>query len=323
MKTITIPSAPGHWLAGNVGEALSDIPGFLRNNVDRYPDIFNFRLLHLRVICLTSPAYIQHVLQTNYKNYEKGLGYDELRLALGNGIFTVHGEAWLVNRRLMQPAFHRWTVKNMAKRIVDCTEDLAAKWRENKDGEVIDVHHAMLALALDVICQTTIGIYLKEDIAKVDASMEYLMKALWDRAAGAVKFPMWMPTPQNRGIKKYSGQLDEIVRRIIRERRNREEQPDDLMKILLESQDAETGKRLSDAELRDEMIIILLAGHETSANALCFAWYMLATHPEVERKFHAELDKVLGGRNPGFEDLENLPYTTQIIRETLRMFPPV
>jgi len=298
------------------------MPGFLRNNVDRYPDIFNFRLLHLRVICLTSPDYIQYVLQKNYKNYEKGLGFDELRLVIGDGILTSHGESWLANRRLMQPAFHRKTVRNMAGRIVECTENLAKEWEE-AEGPVIDVHHAMLTLALNIICKTTMGIYLSGDIQKVDASMEYLVRALWERAAGAVKLPLWVPTPQNTGIRKYLKQLDEIVWKVIRERRKQQEQPDDLMGILLNSQDVETGKKLSDEELRDELITILLAGHETSANALSFAWYMIATHPEVEQKFHEELEKVLNGRAPGFNDLEKLTYTTQIIRETLRMYPPI
>ncbi|MEJ7625168.1 MAG: cytochrome P450 [Pyrinomonadaceae bacterium] len=274
---------------------------------------------------LTHPHDIERVLQTNQQNYRKGRIYAEAKSSIGNGLLISEGDFWRRQRRLAQPSFHRQHIAGFAKIMTDSTETMLEQWQKyEQDEQPFDVVSEMKRLTLRIVGLTLFSTELGDGMDVISRSLEiaraHFMRRMWQ----PIRLPVSIPTKRNRVYLRAIRDAEEIIYRIIAEHRQKPEaNPNNLLSMLLRAQDEETGESMSDRQLRDESLTIMTAGHETTAVALSWTWYLLSQHKDVERKLHAELADVLGGRTPTFEDLPNLKYTLMIIEEALRLYPPV
>ena len=305
------------------------MPQFKRNTLqtfvnlaDRYGDIVCLRGLWASFM-LIEPQHVEYVLQTNSRNYRKGRNFKEIAAATGNGLFVSEGDVWLRQRRLAQPAFHHQRIASFAKIMTDSAEAMLERWATLAErGATVEVNAEMLRLTLGIVGKALFSRDLSDEADRVSQSFEVIRKHMTNRVMSVVKFPASFPTPQNRRFRQALANAERIVYDLINERRRGEGNPDDLLSLLMAARDEETGEGLSDKELRDQALTIIGAGYETTTQALAWTWYLLARHPEIENKLHAEISNVLGGRYPTFEDLPNLKYTLMVFQEAMRLYPP-
>ncbi len=244
-----------------------------------------------------------------------------LALVLGNGLVTSSGEIWKRHRRVIQPIFHRSRMAAMADRMAQVGEQRVAAWKD-REGSTIDIAAEMMQLALEVISQTMFTTSMAQHIERISHALRVSIKYAFDSFSNPLFLPLWMPTARNREFHSEMRFMDGLMYGLLTERRRSGAHYDDLLDLLLQARDEETGEGLSDQELRDEALTIFAAGHETTANALSWTWYLLATHPEAKARFHEEVDRVLQGRTPTADDLQHLPYTRAVFDESLRLYPP-
>jgi cytochrome P450 len=304
---------------GNVFEPRGDAIGYFTKCFREYGDIVFLRFLGVPLCLLNRPDCIESVLVTQHNNFEKSKDYRALRRVLGNGLLTSEGEFWRRQRKLVQPAFHQERIAAYAEVMVAYTERMLASW---KDGHAFDVHEAMMRLTLDIVAKTLFDTDVSREAEDVGAALHILMGKFFRQAAFALLLPPSIPIPTTRHLQRAVGQLDKVIYEIIRRRRASSTMSSDLLSVLLEAQDEE-GLGMTDRQLHDEIMTLFLAGHETTANALSWTWFLLGQHPEVEEKLVEELRRVLGGRTPTVSDLPRLPYTEMILREAMRLYPPV
>jgi len=281
-----------------------------------YGDVAGMRVLKFKSIFINHPDAIEEVLVTNARKYTKGKVLRANRHVFGEGLLTSEGEFRLRQRRLAQPAFHRARIASYASTMVEYTQRLIEEWR---DGEERDAHKEMMRLTLRIVGKTLFDADVARDARDVGKSLELLLEIGADFRR-TILIPHWVPTPTNLRVKREVAQIEKILYRIIAERRASGHDAGDLLSMLLAAQD-EDGSRMTDKQLRDETITLFLAGHETTASTLSWTWWLLAQNPAVEAKLHAELDSVLGGRPPSFDDLQKLAYTGHVITESLRLYP--
>lgn len=273
---------------------------------------------------LTHPRDVEHILQTNQQNYRKGAIYAEAKSSLGDGLLISEGDFWRRQRRLAQPAFHRQRIAGFTRIMTDSAEAMLGRWRANRrDGEPFDVVPEMKRLALRIVGSALFNTDLAGDMDVIGRALEigraHFMRRMWQ----LVRLPVSIPTRRNRIFLRAVREAEAVIYRIIAEhRRQMDANADDLLSMLMRSRDEETGEGMSDRQLRDESLTIMTAGHETTAVALSWTWYLLARHEDVERKLHDELSRVLGGRTPTFEDLPDLKYTLMVVEEAMRLYPP-
>ncbi len=323
------PGPKGKPLVGSLTEFSRDPLEFLHAMQKEYGEVAHFRLANMDLFQINHPEGVKHILQDQHHNYTKaGFQRDFIDRVVGNGLFTSEGDFWLRQRRLMQPMFHRKEVQAWGNMMVQTAQETISAWPGGRHR--LDLAAEMMELTLKIANQALFSTHIDRlagdlypDIA---GSLTYLLQDTAWRFERPF-YRLWLPTERNRAFKQHTKTLDKMIYAIIEARRLQmierpEETPRDLLTILLEARDEETGEGMSDLQLRDEVITLFIAGHETTANALSWAWYLLATHPQAETKFHAELDMVLGGRPPQASDLPNLPYTRMIVDETLRLYPP-
>ena len=312
------PGPKPRFLVGNFPlvrpDALAVFSGWARE----FGDILYYRAGWIHVYFLNSPELIESVLVTNQQNFRKDRVIQNSRWFLGQGLLTSEGGEWLRQRRLSQPAFHRERLALYARIINACAEEMLDSW---KDGENRDVHQEMMQLTLRVVAKVLFSVDVKNESKEVAAALNLLMK----HSSGArILLPPWvryLPLPFLIRVRRAVRQLDEVVYRIIRERRRSENDNGDLLSMLMSARD-EDGSRMTDRQLRDEVMTFLLAGHETTALSLSWAWFLLSENPEAENKLHHELARVLDGKNPSFEDLPRLCYTEAVVKESVRLYPP-
>ncbi|GAB4207713.1 MAG: cytochrome P450 [Roseiflexaceae bacterium] len=330
MKAAAVPAkriAPGprgNLLLGALPELGSDPLAFLERITRTYGDIVRYRLLHMQVHLLNHPDHIRHVLQEHQRNYTKELfDYDMLRWITGNGLVTSEGSFWLRQRRLAQPAFHRQRIAALGEQISAAAADLLERWDDLPEGQSVDVQDAMMRVTLRVVGEALFGTDVSQQADQVSAAFSTLTRNLMRRFQELGVLPPILPTKRDREFRAARAQLDRVVFQIIEQRRRSGEDRGDLLSLLMQARDQETGEQMDDRQLRDEVATLLLAGHETTATTLTWAFHLLGTNPAVEARLHAELDTVLGGRLPGMDDLPQLPYTRMVIDETMRLYPPV
>jgi cytochrome P450 len=276
------------------------------------------------VYLLRHPEHIRYVLQENNKNYgRKTPGYQKLKLALGEGLVTSEGEHWLRQRRIAQPAFHKERIAKFATTMTHAANTMLARWDARTDKEPIDVAKEMMRLTLEVVSATIFSVDVKEVAEGIGRSVTVVLRHVTDRITSILGFIDDLPTPANRRFKQALAELDDFILKSIRERRGSNRDPGDLLSMLLGARDEETGATMNDVQLRDELVTMFGAGHETTANALTWTFYLLSKHPAVERKLTQELSKVLGGRTAEIADLERLPYLRFVVKESMRLIPPV
>jgi cytochrome P450 len=320
-STAPLPPGPrGQFLTGSLTEFHKDILGFYSRCAREYGDVFSFRLGRRRLVMLTHPDYIERVLIHDNKNFAK-MTY-VLRLIvplLGQGLLTSDGDLWLRQRRLIQPVFSKQRLASYAGCMVDYAQRLAATWR---DGEVRDIYGDMVRLTLEIVAKVLFDADVARDAPEVGQALTVVMHNFLNRWGSLLPLPAWFPTPGNLRFHHSIRRLDKIIYRFIAERRASGQERNDLLSLLLHARDEDSGGQMTDRQLRDEAMTLFLAGHETTANAMSFTWYLLAQHPEVEAKVLDELRRELGGRPPMADDMPRLKYAESVILESMRLLPP-
>jgi len=303
--------------SGQLGMVRRDPLGFFTHCARTYGDITAMRYFNFRIFFINNPDYIEDVLVNNARKFHKGRALQANKGVFGEGLLTSEGSFWLRQRRLAQPAFHRARIAAYAETMVRYTERLLDTWH---DGEERDLHEEMLRVTLQIVGKTLFDADVAGDAQEVGQSLELLLE-LSANFGRDIFIPRWLPTPQNIRKARAIRKLDKIIYRIIEERRKSERDTGDLLSMLLAARD-EDGSRMTDQQLRDESITLFLAGHETTANALSWTWWLLAQNPAAEKKLHAELGTLLAGRAPTFDDVTKLKYTENVLTESLRLYPP-
>ena len=315
------PGPPGNFLLGTLLDAWSDPLGMMTKGVREYGEIVGFRFAYIRYVVVADPEAIKHVLVTNAKNYTKSVNYAGLKVILGNGLLTAEGDAWKKQRRMTQPAFHRERLAGFADTMTECTKDMLDRWDTAKDTRV-DAHEEMMRLTFRIVGRTLLSAELDGDAKAIGEAMAIGIKWANDHVESVFRFPPWVPTPNNIRFNRALKAIDDLMNRVIDDRKKSTERHDDLLGMLMEMKDEESGEGMSDKQLRDELLTLVLAGHETTANALTFALHVLSQHPNVLAKLREEASTVLGGRTPTLADLPKLVYATQVIEEVMRLYPP-
>jgi len=316
------PSPKEHWLLGSAFYFVKDSIGFLMENCPKYDGIFRVSSPFEKIVIVYHPEYIKYVLQDNNRNYVKSFGYEVLKMLLGNGLLTSEGDFWMQQRRLIQPAFHREKLMSLTKRMTDCVDDLIAELDKKSGKGPVNMQKEMMAFALDIVARSLFSSDVKSFIDEVGENMDIANESAIDRIRNPFRPPQWMPVPSNIREKRAIAKLDAIVLRIIEQRRQSTESHADLLGMMMAAQDEQTGERMSDRQLRDEVMTLFLAGHETTALALTWLCYCLYNNPAVEEKLLSEATQILNGRTPEFSDMPRLDYTRQVIEETMRLYPP-
>jgi cytochrome P450 len=316
----TPPGPARHWLFGNLKEFGSDQLAAMTRWAREYGDVVSARFGPRQVVFINHPDLVEEVLVTQNRKFIKHYRLRQTRRTLGHGLLTSEGEFWRGQRKLAQPAFHRDRIAAYARLMVDCTERMLGSWH---DGQVRDVQADMMRLTLEIVAKTLFDAEIGGDTAEASAAMEILMRAFIARTGSLISPPHWIPTPLNLRVERAIRRLEQILMAIIAGRRASGEDRGDLLSMLLQAQDEESGRRMSDRQLRDEVMTLFLAGHETTANTMAWAWVLLARHPDALARLQAELDLVLGNRLPTVADLPALKYAESVVNETLRVYPTV
>ena len=294
---------------------------FMLSAAAKYGDLVHYTGFGRHIFQFNHPQLIQDLLVRDAGRHHRGLVMQRARVVLGEGLLTSEAPLHLRQRRLAQPAFHRQRIASYAEVISGYTAQMSSGWQS---GEVMDLHPQMLLLALRIVGKTLFDTNVEQEVQEialaVDSFMGFLPLAFLPFPELALRLPLPAMTRIRRG-QKY---LDNLIYRMIAERRKDPRDRGDLMSMLLNSTDTEQGTGgMTDKQVRDECLTVMLAGHETSANALSFALWELATNPEVQEKLHHECRTVLGDRMPTAEDSSKLPYAAQVFAETIRLYPPV
>ncbi len=284
-------------------------------------DVVRFALPHAQALLLNEPEAVRHVLLENARNYVKGPQLEELRPVVGKGLLTSEGDFWLRQRRLAQPAFHHGRVGGLAQTMVACTGAELGGWEAHaKQGRAFDVSAAMNALTLEIVGRTLFSVSLTGDAADVGDAVVNVLRRVADRACALVKLPRAVPTPSQLHFRWALSRLKRVVDGIITQRRSGPER-EDLLGMLLAARD-DDGRPMTDRQLRDEAMTLLLAGHETTANALSWTFLLLSRFPAVERRLAQEVRAVTRGRPLAAEDVMKLGYARQVLQESMRLYPP-
>ena len=313
------PGPKGNPVLGVMSEFSRDTFAFIER-CREYGDVVSMRFLYLTAYFLYHPNDIEYVIATNAKNFIKSRNQRSplFQRLVGNGLLTSEGEVWKRQRRMAQPAFHRQRINAYAETMATYAERMISTWRA---GEVRDIHRDMMRLTLEIVVKTLFNSDVSADADKVGRVLSRIVTPFAGQATLKWIMDNRLPTATHRLFNQDAREIDGIVYRIINERRRSRQDEGDLLSMLLKAQD-EDGSQLSDKQLRDEVMTIFLAGHETTALTLSWAWYLLAQNPDAEKRFHAELAEVLGGRLPTMEDLSRLQYTEKIAKESMRLYPP-
>jgi cytochrome P450 len=297
------------------------LAGFLRATRE-HGDLVYFPLRHRSFYLAAHPADVARVLYENHGNYRKGTRtYAKIRGLLGNGLVTSDGETWRRQRRLMQPAFHHQRIAAFAPVVAGMAGEALEGWRPRaRRGEPVDIAAEMTRLTLGIAGRTLLGAEVGPVSGPVSAAIATALEHTARRAEGLLDLGD-PPTPGRRRFRRALARLDALVARLVEERRGAAARHD-LLSLLLEARDERTGEGLDPAELRDQVLTLLLAGHETTATALTWTGHLLARHPEVQERLRREVAEALGSRVPTAADLPGLRYTRMVLQESMRLFPP-
>jgi cytochrome P450 len=291
----------------------------MRSTAREFGGVASLRLAFRNIWLITEPALIESVLITQAKQFRKHFALRINPIVLGNGLLTSEGELWLRQRRLSQPSFQRSHISQYVSTFIEHAARMLDRW---KPGEVRDVLPEMMTLTLGIVSKTLFGAEVDFDADRVDTAFRVTREEFVKRLTRSVQVPMWIPTTGNRRLKYAVEQLDDIIYGFIQQRRDSCLQGNDLLSRLLNARDAGEKSGMTDKQLRDECLTIFLAGHETTALALSWSWYLLGQNPEVAARVVAEVDRVLAGRVPTIDDLPELKEIEYVLLESMRLYPP-
>ncbi len=317
-KSILPPSVRAGLLGGHFFKFCRHPTEFL-TELAKLGDITYMRMYNQPAYFLNHPDLIRDLLITSNAKFEKGRALKRAKNLLGEGLLTSEGEKHLCQRRMIQPAFHRKRIAEYAKVMTEYTVRMRDEW---KDGEVRDIDKEMMRLTLQIVGKTLFSANIDDETDEVGQAMTTLIEMFGYLVLPFSEILQKLPFPQSIRFKKSKRILDEVIYGIINERRKTGEDKGDLLSTLLMAQDEDDGKGMSDKQVRDEAITLFAAGHETTANAMTFTWYLLSQNSEKQAKLHKELDEVLNGKTPSMEDVPKLKYTEAVFAESLRLFPP-
>ncbi len=305
-KVMPLPPTP----QGSVRELVRDPLGFFTALTRQYGDIVCYRPAPDTAYLINHPDYVRHVLVDNSRSYSKATYSNQIfKKVVGDGLITAEGESWLWQRRLMQPAFHHTRLERLDGLIVEAACAMLARWHKSYSAnEPVDIAREMAALTLTITTQALFGVELGE---KASAIGEII-----NRAA------LLFEKPSNPALRQAAQEFSLVVEDIIQERKRDFHDTGDLFSSLLLARDEHSGLGMDDTQLRDQLMGLLLAGYETTANALTWTWYLLTQNPAASERLRAEVRHVLGGREPGYPDLAKMPYLRNVFDESLRLYPP-
>jgi len=310
----------GHWFWGCLFDLIRDRSGFLIEGHEKYGDVFVARALTRDLMCVRDPALVNAINVTHWADFHKP---DYIKLMwkpfLGNGLVPNDGESWKRQHKLILPGFHKKRVDAYASIMVAFTERMVDRWKE---GERKDMRLELNALALEVVADTLFAIDIgKDDSRTIRDALADISEILVTDVDKMIPRPTWWPSAENRRKKRAIAKIEEIIRRVHEERLTHKQDRGDLFSHMVFVED-EQGP-MSDKQLRDEAMTLIFAGHETTAHALTWTWYLLAKNPDKVAKMREELTRVSGGRNATVEDLPELPYLEMVVKESLRLLPSV
>jgi len=316
-----IPPGPsGTPLIGHLVPFRRNPIDFLLRMAREYGDIVAFKLGAQQVVLLSHPDYVKAVLTTDHRNFVKGRGLQWAKRLLGEGLLTSEGEFHRRQRRIAQPAFHRQRIATYGNVMTDYTIRMRAQWTE---GKPLDLHGEMMRLTMAIAAKTLFDADVEAEAGEIGEALSTSVEFFNRFTLPFADLMAQLPIPSTIRFRKAKRRLDETIYRMIAERRASQEDRGDLLSMLLHAKDEEEGTGgMTDQQLRDEAMTIFLAGHETTANALTWTGYLLAQHPEIEAKLHAQIDAVLGERSPTVEDLPKLDYVEKVLAESMRLYPP-
>ncbi len=317
-EQIAPPTVKTDLFGGHFRSFRKDPPGFL-TRLSTLGDVSAFRLGKIPAFFINHPDLIRDLLVTNHAKFMKGRALQRAKGLLGEGLLTSEKEFHLRQRRMIQPAFHRSRINEYAKAMIEFGEKMAGEWR---GGDVRDIDREMMRLTLQIVGKTLFSANVADDADEVGKAMTTIVSMFNFILLPYSEILEKLPFPPITKLKNARKTLDEVIYKIINERRASGEDTGDLLSMLLLAQDEETGGAMTDRQVRDECLTLFLAGHETTANALTWTFYLLSQNPESERKFHAEIDEILGEREITPEDYPRLKFTEQILAESMRLFPP-
>ena len=317
------PGPRGDFLLGNLRAFRRDVLGLMLESAREYGDVVRFRLGPLVVHLLSHPDQVEYVLQSA-RNYDKATRSSaKISSICGSSLLTSNGEPWKRQRRLMQPSFHRQQIAGMGADMILLTAGMLERWQAAQlRGQTVDIAAEMMRLTYRIVAKTLMGAEGESDSSAIEQAITTLLAHTYRRWGKVIDWPAYVPTPGNLRFRRALQVVDQIVYRIIAEHRA-DRGKRNFLSALLQERDGETGDAFSDSDLRNESITFLLAGHETTANALAWTFYLLSQNPDVEQQLRAELSTELGGRPPTVEDLSRLSFTTMVIQESMRLYPPI
>ncbi|MGA2985947.1 MAG: cytochrome P450 [Terriglobia bacterium] len=321
MKLSPVPPGPkGHFLVGSLPEIQRDELDFLMRQVHEHGDVVHVRVVNHHAYVLSHPRDIETVLVSKSSNFIKSVFLRESKALFGDGLLTSDGGLWQRQRRALQPAFHHDHVLSYTRTMADSTARMLATWQ---DGEERDVHQDMTRLTMEIVAKVLFGEEISSDAEQACEAFGLFFQQ-YDERFGLYLIPEWLPTPENIRYRRSIKRLDEIVLRIIRCKvasANGNGHAPDVLSILLSAAEGK-GAGMAERQVRDEMMTLFFTGHETTALALAWTFYLLGQNPEAEKKLQAEVDAVLGGRAPNFQDLARMPFLEMVFKESLRLYPP-
>ncbi|CCH55669.1 cyc2 [Fibrisoma limi BUZ 3] len=323
--TRPVPVHPGLPFIGNTLEYVRGPLPFLNRLQEQYGQSRAVRIAlgGLTTILLLKPEETRYVLQENNRNYGRGRSFAVLRQFLGNGLLTSEGDFWRRQRRLAQPAFHKQKLAILAETMIDEAVAWADRLQQADHKGPVNVTSATIDATLRIVSRTLFGSVLTDGVDNLSNALASLNHLANNTLINPIRLPKWIPTPNQRAFRRATETVDRLIHQIIQTRRASAESHDDLLDMLLRAEDEETSERMSDQQLRDEVVTLFIAGHETTATSLAWTLHLLANHPDVQARAKAEVETVLAERDrPSPEDLRSLTYLMQIIQESLRMYPP-
>ncbi len=304
---------------------LHDPLGFHLQARERFGDVFRSQMGPLLIHYLYHPDHVRRVLYDNPKNYLRGWHYRLLARLFGDNLVASEGAAWLRQRRLAQGAFHRQRLAGYADVMVDATSQLLSRWvADAAAGRAVEIAPEMSRLALAIASRTLFDRDVSQAADRVGKAFAVVAQYLEARFNHPfTSLPSWVPTATNRRFKQAVRTMNELVLALVRERRAEGRDHGDLLSMLMQARDDETRESMTDDQLRSESLTFLIAGHETTATALTWTWYLLATHASIQQQARAEVERVLGKRAATFADVAHLNITRMVIEESMRLYPPI
>jgi cytochrome P450 len=328
MQAATLPlaSAPGPSgapLFGNLFDAWRDPLKLLSDSARDHGNVVRLRFGPYTYVLVSGLSEIQHVLVKNQKNYTKSRSYQGVKLVLGDGLLTSEGEFWRRQRRLVQPAFHVQKLRGLAGTMARLTEEQIGRWKSlPASGRTLDMHAEMMRLTFRIVGQTLCSSDVEGDAQAIGDAITAAMRFANEYVETIIRIPTWLPLPKNLRFHRAKTTLDALVYRLIEEHRTNSDRDGDLLSMLMAQTDEGDGQGMTPKQLRDEVMTLVLAGFETTANALTWTLYLLSKHPDIAHRLRQETEEVLAGRSPTFEDLPRLEFTERVLSEAMRLYPP-